>query len=88
MVVAFAPIVAFLLGVADIAMPWQTLLLSVLLYVALPLAAGLWTRRRLDSPAAIDAFKARVKSWSVVGLERKGGAEMRRISRSWTPAST
>ena len=68
MVVAFAPIVAFLLGVTDIAVPWQTLLLSVLLYVALPLAAGLWTRRRLGSPAAIDAFKARVKPWSVVGL--------------------
>ena len=68
MVVAFAPIVAFLLGVTDIAVPWQTLLISVLLYVALPLAAGLWTRRRLGSPAAIDAFKARVKPWSVVGL--------------------
>jgi ACR3 family arsenite transporter len=68
MVVAFAPIVAFLLGVTDIAVPWQTLLLSVLLYVALPLAAGLWTRRRLGSPAAIDAFKAQVKPWSVVGL--------------------
>ncbi len=68
MVVAFAPIVAFLLGVTDIAVPWQTLLLSVLLYVVLPLVGGLWTRRRLGSPAAIDAFKARVKPWSVVGL--------------------
>ena len=68
MVVAFAPIVAFLLGVTDIAVPWQTLVLSVLLYVALPLAAGLWTRRRLGGPAAIEAFKARVKPYSVVGL--------------------
>jgi len=68
MVFAFAPIVAFLLGVTDIAVPWQTLLLSVLLYVVLPLVAGLITRARLGSPAAIDAFKARVKPWSVTGL--------------------
>jgi ACR3 family arsenite transporter len=40
MVFAFAPIVAFLLGVTDIAVPWETLLLSVALYVVIPLAAG------------------------------------------------
>ena len=68
MVVAFAPLVAFLLGVTDIAVPWETLILSVLLYVALPLAAGLWTRRRLGSAAAIERFKARVKPFSVVAL--------------------
>ncbi|PQO23315.1 arsenical-resistance protein [Rhodobacteraceae bacterium WD3A24] len=68
MVFAFAPIVAFLLGVTDIAVPWQTLVLSVVLFVALPLAAGVWTRRRLGSAARIDAFRDRVKPWSVVGL--------------------
>jgi ACR3 family arsenite transporter len=68
MVVAFAPIVAFLLGVTDIAVPWQTLVLSVVLYVVLPLLAGLWTRRRLGSAAAIERFRAQVKPWSVVGL--------------------
>ena len=40
MVVAFAPIVAFLLGVTDIAVPWETLVLSAVLYIVLPLIAG------------------------------------------------
>ncbi|WP_084862596.1 ACR3 family arsenite efflux transporter [Salibaculum halophilum] len=68
MVVAFAPIVALLLGVTDIAVPWETLLLSVLLFIALPLAAGLLTRRRLATPAAIAAFQGRIKPVSIVGL--------------------
>lgn len=68
MVVAFAPIVAFLLGVTDIIVPWQTLLLATLLYVVLPLSAGLITRRTLGSEDAIEAFSARVKPWSVIGL--------------------
>jgi ACR3 family arsenite transporter len=68
MVFAFAPIVAFLLGVTDIAVPWQTLLLSVVLYVVLPLVAGLITRARLGSPAAIELFREQAKPWSVVGL--------------------
>ncbi len=68
MVFAFAPIVAFLLGVTDIQVPWQTLALSVTLFVALPLAAGIWTRKKLSSLARIEAFRTRVKPWSVVGL--------------------
>ena len=44
MLVAFAPIVAFLLGVSDIAVPWDTLALSVVLYIVIPLAAGYGTR--------------------------------------------
>lgn len=68
MVVAFAPIVAFLLGVTDIAVPWQTLLLSTVLYVVLPLIAGLAMRRHLGSSAAIDAFANRAKPWSIIGL--------------------
>ncbi|KGJ05545.1 arsenite transporter, ACR3 family [Paracoccus halophilus] len=68
MVVAFAPIVALLLGVTEIAVPWQTLVLATVLYVVLPLAAGLMTRRILGSPAAIEAFTARIKPWSVIGL--------------------
>ncbi|RMC36168.1 ACR3 family arsenite efflux transporter [Paracoccus alkanivorans] len=68
MVVAFAPIVAFLLGVTDIIVPWQTLVLATLLYVVLPLSAGLITRRILGSEDAIEAFSARVKPWSVIGL--------------------
>lgn len=68
MVFAFAPIVAFLLGVTDIKVPWETLVLSVVLFVALPLAAGLLTRSRLGNDARIDAFRDKVKPWSIVGL--------------------
>ncbi|GAB5498132.1 MAG: ACR3 family arsenite efflux transporter [Pseudohongiellaceae bacterium] len=68
MIVAFAPIVAFLLGVTEIAVPWETLVLATLLYVALPLLAGYVTRRRLGSAQRIAAFTARVKPWSMIGL--------------------
>jgi len=73
MIVAFAPIVALLLGVTDIEVPWETLLLSVGLYVVVPLLAGAITRHRLVSrnggdEAAVDAFTARLKPWSVIGL--------------------
>ncbi|MAU45965.1 MAG: arsenical-resistance protein [Yangia sp.] len=68
MVVAFAPIVAFLLGVTEITVPWNTLVLATVLYVLLPLLVGLLTRRLLGSEAAIAAFSARVKPLSMVGL--------------------
>ncbi|MBB97275.1 MAG: arsenical-resistance protein [Rhodobacteraceae bacterium] len=68
MVVAFAPIVALLLGVTEISVPWETLVLATVLYVVLPLAAGLVTRRMLGSDAAIEAFTARIKPLSMVGL--------------------
>ena len=68
MVVAFAPIVAFLLGVTDITVPWETLVLATILYVALPLLAGLLTRRALGTARAIDAFSARIKPLSMIGL--------------------
>ncbi|MGB0684020.1 MAG: ACR3 family arsenite efflux transporter [Magnetovibrionaceae bacterium] len=68
MVVAFAPIVALLLGVTEIKVPWQTLVLATVLYVVLPLLAGLATRRALKTPERIEAFKARVKPWSIIGL--------------------
>jgi ACR3 family arsenite transporter len=44
MVFAYAPLVALLLGVTDIVVPWGTLLLSVGLYVVIPLVAGVVTR--------------------------------------------
>ena len=70
MVVAFAPIAAFLLGVTDVAVPWQTLVLSTVLYVVLPLAAGMATRRVMQhrSDHAVADLVARLKPWSVVGL--------------------
>lgn len=70
MIFAFAPIVAFLLGVTDIDIPWQTLALAVGLYVVAPLAAGAVTRRLLKRKGvgAIDAFTAKLKPYSVVAL--------------------
>jgi ACR3 family arsenite transporter len=71
MVFAFAPIAAFLLGVSDIAVPWQTLVLATVLYVVLPLAAGILTRHRLQAAGGarrVAAFVARLKPWSVAGL--------------------
>ena len=71
MVFAFAPIAAFLLGVSDIHVPWETLLLSVVLYVVLPLLAGAYTRHRLEGSGdgrGLEAFVHRLKPWSVIGL--------------------
>lgn len=71
MVVAFAPIVAFLLGVTDIAVPWETLILSTVLYVVIPLLAGALTRAALirqGGAGAVTAFTARIKPASVLGL--------------------
>lgn len=68
MIVAFAPIVALLLGVTEIQVPWETLVLATLLYVALPLLAGFLTRKRLGSEKRIADFTARIKPWSMVGL--------------------
>jgi ACR3 family arsenite transporter len=71
MVFAFAPIAAFLLGVSDIHVPWETLLLSVVLYVVLPLLAGAYTRHRLEGSGdgrGLEALVHRLKPWSVIGL--------------------
>ena len=71
MVFAFAPIAAFLLGVTNIVVPWETLLLSVILYVVIPLAAGYVTRRQLDKSGdheRIAEFTDRIKPFSVMGL--------------------
>ncbi|WP_088329776.1 ACR3 family arsenite efflux transporter [Lacimicrobium sp. SS2-24] len=71
MIFAFAPISAFLLGISDIQVPWETLLLSVVLYVVLPLVAGAITRKKLDrgeDHSRIDRFVNRLKPWSIIGL--------------------
>ncbi|WP_330109648.1 ACR3 family arsenite efflux transporter [Methylophaga thalassica] len=71
MIVAFAPIAGFLLGVSDIEVPWETLLLSVLLYVVLPLVAGVLTRQLLLSrsgEAGVYRFVQSLKPVSVSGL--------------------
>lgn len=71
MVFAFAPIAAFLLGVTEVVVPWETLALSVVLYVVIPLVAGYFTRRFLDrnkDKHRVTAFTAALKPYSVVGL--------------------
>jgi ACR3 family arsenite transporter len=70
MVLAFAPIAAFLLGVTDVSVPWETLLISTILYVVLPLVAGIATRHILtrQSGDAVGRFVAHLKPWSIVGL--------------------
>ncbi len=72
MIFAFAPLVAVLLGVTDIQVPWETLLLSVVLYVLIPLAAGAATRfmlhHRGGGEAAVSRFTARAKPFSIIGL--------------------
>ena len=71
MVFAFAPIAAFLLGVTDIVVPWETLLLSVVLYVLIPLAAGYFTRKKLEGSGdheRIVKLTAQIKPFSIMGL--------------------
>ncbi len=54
--VLFTPIVAFLLGIGGIKVPWDTLLLSVLLFVVIPLAGGVFTRSRVIKRRGEDFF--------------------------------
>jgi ACR3 family arsenite transporter len=71
MVFAFAPIAAFLLGVTNIIVPWETLLLSVVLYVVIPMLAGYVTRKILGGPGRherIARFTEGVKPFSIMGL--------------------
>lgn len=72
MIFAFAPIAGFLLGVTDIHVPWNTLFLSVVLYVVLPLIAGAVTRNLLNKSSkdesAINNFLGKVKPFSIMGL--------------------
>tara|TARA_R110001583_G_scaffold179561_1_gene336384 strand:+ start:1276 stop:2304 length:1029 start_codon:yes stop_codon:yes gene_type:complete len=71
MIFAFAPISAFLLGVSDIKVPWETLIISVVLYVLLPLIAGIVTRKILNNgkgKQSLEHLLAALKPWSIVGL--------------------
>ncbi len=72
MLVAFAPIVVLLLGISNIQVPWDTVLLSVLLYIVIPLAAGYWVRNRVITRRGLawfnDEFLKRVASITPVGL--------------------
>lgn len=71
LIIAFAPIASWLLGISDITVPWDTLLLSVLLYVVVPLVAGVLTRRWLlssGSETRLNDFLASIKPLSISGL--------------------
>ncbi len=71
MIFAFAPITALLLGVSDVHVPWDTLVLSIILYVLIPLLAGIFTRKMLDSAdnhERLNHFLDMLKPVSVTGL--------------------
>jgi ACR3 family arsenite transporter len=77
MVFAFAPIAGLLLGVTDLEVPWSTLLASVLIFVVVPLVAGVLTRRAYLRAGAgdagrmaqrIEALSNRLKPTSILGL--------------------
>ena len=70
MVIAFAPIVGLLLGIAAITVPWDTLITSVVLYIVIPvILAQLWRRSLLRrGQATFDAAMAKIGPWSVVAL--------------------
>ncbi|MEY4589646.1 MAG: family arsenite efflux transporter [Pseudomonadota bacterium] len=68
MLFAYAPIAGFLMGLSNIQIPWDTLILSIVLYVLLPLLAGMASRRLLVTPARIDAFCLKLKPLSVTAL--------------------
>ncbi len=76
MIFAFAPLVALLLGVTDLQVPWETLILSVGLYVIIPLAAGAATRIAIVKQAGegvegelqVARFTTTVKPFSILGL--------------------
>ena len=70
MVIAFAPLVAFLLGLSAITVPWDTLLTSVVLYIVIPVLLAQWLRKTLlaKGSAAFDAAMARIGPWSITAL--------------------
>ena len=71
MIFAFAAITAFLLGVTNIIVPWETLFVSVILYVIIPLMAGYFTRKGQDSSSnheRIESFTSKIKPFSIMGL--------------------
>ncbi len=70
--VAFVPIVGFLLGIGGIAIPWATLILSVVLFVVIPLIAGVITRIIVVRSHGIDYFNNvfvnKFNKWTIIGL--------------------
>ena len=67
LVFAFAPIAAWLMGATGITVPWDTLVLSVVAFVVVPLLAGMFTRRQIGAEG-VDRLAAKLKPVSVLGL--------------------
>ena len=70
MIFAFAPIAALLLGVSNVVVPWETLFLSVFLYVLIPLLAG-WATRKLvfhNNESSVARFTSKLKPFSILGF--------------------
>ncbi len=70
MVFAFAPLVALLLGISSISVPWATLLVSVLLYIVIPvILAQLWRKFLLSrGQSAFDAVMTKIGPWAISAL--------------------
>jgi ACR3 family arsenite transporter len=70
MVVAFAPLVGFLLGISAITVPWDTLITSVVLYIVIPVILAQVLRKQLlaKGQAAFDAAMAKIGPWSITAL--------------------
>jgi ACR3 family arsenite transporter len=70
MIFAFAPIVALLLGISSITVPWDTLLTSVVLYIVIPVILAQAIRKALlaRGEAVFDAAMDRIRPWSVAAL--------------------
>jgi ACR3 family arsenite transporter len=70
MVFAFAPLVALLLGVSSITVPWDTLLTSVVLYIVIPVIIAQLMRRALlrQGQASFDGVMHRIQPWSIAAL--------------------
>ncbi len=70
MVVAFAPLVALLLGISAITVPWSTLLASVVLYIVIPVVLAQWLRKLLlgKGQAIFAAALTKIEPWSITAL--------------------
>jgi len=70
MIFAFAPLVAFLLGISAITVPWDTLFTSVVLYIVIPvILAQIWRKHLLKGgQAAFDAAMEKIGPWSITAL--------------------
>jgi arsenite transporter len=70
--IAFVPIVKFLLGISDVSVPWDTLILSVVLFVVIPLAGGILTRMLISKNRGVEYFEKqflpKFDNVTVVGL--------------------